>query len=113
MSTGTSGRTIRGLQTAPCMASAIHDNISIFNQSEEANMNIVDMMIHIHPELDENTRANLTRKLEAHVGVDCAEFDQHPHPHALIVKYDPDAVQSKQILAMVRKIDSLATMVGM
>jgi len=72
-------------------------------------MNTADMIIHVHPELDANTRADLTKNVEGHVGVDCAEFDHHTHPHALIVKYDPDAVQSMQILEMVRKVDPVAS----
>jgi hypothetical protein len=45
--------------------------------------------------------------------VDCAEFNRQVHPHALIVKYDPEQVQGKQILEMVRETDPDATMVGL
>lgn len=76
-------------------------------------MNTADMLIHVHPELEARERSHLERWLEGRVGVDCAEFDHHRHPHALIVKYDPDAVQGLQLLDMVRKIDPAATRVGL
>lgn len=47
------------------------------------------------------------------IGVDCAEFDHRPHPHVLIVKYDPGTVRGMQILNMVHKIDPAASMVGL
>jgi len=76
-------------------------------------MDTADMLIHVHPELDAQARTDLERKLMGRIGVDCAEFDHRPHPHALIVKYDPDAVKGMEILQMVRKLDPVATMVGM
>ena len=83
------------------------------NQSMEIIMNIADILIHVHPELDASERADMTRKLEDHAGVDCAEFNHHAHPHALIVKYDPNEVQGMQILQMVRQYDPKAAMAGL
>ncbi len=76
-------------------------------------MNTADMLIYVHPELDAQQREDLAKTLEGRIGVDCAEFERHAHPHALMVKYDPDAVQGMQILDMVRKTDPKATMVGL
>jgi len=76
-------------------------------------MNTADMLIHVHPELDAQNRAHLEKWVAECDGVDCAEFDHHTHPHALLVKYDPDAVQGMQILDMVRKVDPVATIVGL
>lgn len=76
-------------------------------------MNTADMLIYVHPEFDADTRTNLEKRIAGCVGVDCAEFDHHPHPHTLIVKYDPDAIQGMQILDMVRKLDPAATRVGL
>lgn len=76
-------------------------------------MNTADMLIYIHPEFELQKRTELARIIEGRVGVDCAEFNHHSHPHALIVKYDPDAVRGVQILDMVRKIDPVATIVGL
>lgn len=76
-------------------------------------MNTADMMIHVQPELDAQTRMALERKLMSRIGVDCAEFAHRPHPHSLMVKYDPDAVAGIEILQMVRNLDPNASMVGM
>ncbi len=76
-------------------------------------MNMADMLIYVHPELDAAARANLAKVVEGRIGVDCAEFAHHRHPHALLVKYDPDSIQGIQILNEVRKTDPLATMVGL
>ena len=76
-------------------------------------MNAADMLVHIHPELDAKKRTHVEKWIEGLVGVDCAEFNHHPHPHALIVKYDPDAIRGIQILDRVRKIDPVASIVGL
>ncbi|MBI5891835.1 MAG: hypothetical protein HZB47_14395 [Nitrosomonadales bacterium] len=76
-------------------------------------MNTADMLIYIHPELDVQKRADLQKTVEGRAGVDCAEFDPRSHNHAMMVRYDPDAIQSMQILDIVRKADPVATMVGM
>lgn len=76
-------------------------------------MNVADMLIHVHPELDVLARTNLERRLMECMGVDCAEFNHHAHPHTLIVKYDPDTVEGMEILDMVRNYDPVATRVGL
>lgn len=76
-------------------------------------MNTADMLVYVHPELDAEERIHLENQVSGRVGVDCAEFDHHAHPHALIVKYDPDTVHGMQILNMVRKIDPAASLVGL
>jgi hypothetical protein len=76
-------------------------------------MNTADMLIHVHPELDTQARASLERRVMGCVGVDCAEFDHHAHPHSLIIKYDPDEIQGMQILNIVRTLDPAATRVGL
>jgi len=76
-------------------------------------MNMADMLVYVHPELDVQRRVHLENWVSGRIGVDCAEFDHHPHPHALIVKYDPDTVQGMQILNMVRKMDPAACMIGL
>lgn len=73
-------------------------------------MHTADMMIYVHPQLDETMRVDLERDLMGRFGVDSAEFEHREHPHALIVKYDPDAVRDVDILQMVRKLDPRASM---
>ena len=76
-------------------------------------MTTADMMIHVHPALDTQARAKLEKRLLGCVGVDCAEFNHHSQPHAMLVKYDPDEVQGMQILNIVRTVDPAATRVGL
>lgn len=76
-------------------------------------MNTADMLVYVHPDLDTQRRVHLENWVTGCIGVDCAEFDHHPQPHALIVKYDPDTVQGMDILNMVRKVDPVASMVGL
>lgn len=76
-------------------------------------MNTVDMLIHLHPELDAQKKDHLAKWIADCDGVDCVELDHHAPHYALIVKYDPDKVQSMQILNMVREMDPVATIVGL
>lgn len=76
-------------------------------------MHTADMVIHVHPELDIQGRNKLEKRILGCVGVDCAEFNHHPHPHSLVVKYDPDEIQGMQILEIVRTVDPVATRVGL
>jgi hypothetical protein len=76
-------------------------------------MKTVDVLIHVHPELSGEDRAKVMQRVSASVGVVSASFDKHKHPHAMTVQYDPDAVQSKQILEVVRQHDPAASMVGL
>lgn len=76
-------------------------------------MNTADMLIYVHPELDVQKRNALERVVEGHAGVDCAQFNLHTHHHAMLVKYDPDAIGGMQILNIVRSADPAAAMVGL
>ncbi len=76
-------------------------------------MNTADMLIHVHPELDAQARTALENRLTGHIGVDCAEFEHRAHPHSILVKYDPDAVEGMELLQVVRKVDPVATIVGL
>jgi len=76
-------------------------------------MNTADMLIYVHPELDAQRRAVLEKIVEGRPGVDCAQFNANAHHHAMMVKYDPDAIQGIQILDMVRSADPMATIVGL
>ncbi|MDO9065174.1 MAG: hypothetical protein Q7U25_08190 [Sulfuricella sp.] len=76
-------------------------------------MDTVDVLIHVHPELSPESRANVEREVMACAGVIAANFDHHRHPHALTVLYNPDEVQDKRILEVVRRHDPVATLVGL
>ncbi len=76
-------------------------------------MNTADMLIYVHPELDTQAREKLEKRVMGCVGVDCAEFDHHAHPHAMIIKYNPDEIQGMDILNIVRTVDPIASRVGL
>jgi len=76
-------------------------------------MDTVDVLIHVHPELSAENRAKVETEVMACAGVIAADFDRHQHPHALTVLYNPDKVQDKQILEVVRRYDPAAAMVGL
>ena len=76
-------------------------------------MDTVDVLIHVHPELSPEARTKLELDVMANTGVIAANFDHHKHPHALTVLYNPDAVQSKQILDTVKLVDPSASMIGL
>lgn len=76
-------------------------------------MNMVDMLVHVHPELDAEAMTNLERSIESHPGVDCAEFVHKPHTHTMLVKYDPDFINGMAVLDVVRTVDPAASRVGL
>ncbi len=76
-------------------------------------MKSVDVLIHLHPELPPEDRAKVEHEVGAAVGVISANFDQHKHPHLLIVQYNPDAVHSSEILELVKRLDPAASLVGL
>lgn len=76
-------------------------------------MKTVDILIHVHPELSTEARTKVEQEASTCNGVISAHFDHHKHPHALIVLYNPDAIQSEQILDVVKRRDPAATMVGL
>jgi hypothetical protein len=80
---------------------------------KETIMDTADVLIHIHPELDVSVRTNMSRKLEGHIGIECAEFNHHAHPHVLVIKFDPNAITSMQILNIVRESDPMAALAGL
>jgi hypothetical protein len=76
-------------------------------------MKTVDVLVYIHSDLRAEDRTKVTQEVKESAGVISANFDQHEHPHAFLVEYNPDAVQSGQILFAVRRHDPAATMIGL
>jgi hypothetical protein len=76
-------------------------------------MDTPDILIHVHPELPAEKRAEVEDAVMRCPGVIAANFDHHKHPHALTVVYNKDAIKESQILETVRKYDPVATMVGL
>ncbi len=75
-------------------------------------MDIVDILIHIHPDLQPETRFRVEEALRSREGVVSVHFSPG-HVHELTVAYDPDVINSETILGQIRQWDAAATMVGL
>lgn len=75
-------------------------------------MNTADVMFHVNPKLDARARADLERRLMGHAGVGCTEFNEHANLQSLVVTYDADTVERKELLAEVRITDPDARTLG-
>jgi hypothetical protein len=87
-------------------------NFLVLHRKKEMIMNTADVMIHVHPKLDAQARANLERRLLRHAGVGCAEFNDRANLHSLVVTYDANTVERKEILDEVRMTDPDAKTMG-
>lgn len=75
-------------------------------------MDIADIMIHVHPDLSAEQRANLEEAVAAGDGVVSVHFSPQ-HAHEMTVAYDPKVTHSQTILERVRPWDAAATMAGL
>lgn len=76
------------------------------------DINIADIVVHLHPASSCDDTDKIERGLRATEGVISVRFNDEDHPHALIVAYNPDAVNSGTLLAEIRKCDAKAVMAG-
>ena len=74
---------------------------------------LADVVIHLHPQTSCDDRSKIERDLRARTGVVTVTFNEEPHPHALVVQYDANQVDSQGILEEVRKCDGDAMMAGL
>ncbi|HID49798.1 MAG TPA: ATP-binding protein [Chromatiales bacterium] len=75
-------------------------------------MNIVDVMIHIHPELSAEQRARIEEVLGNNDNVVSVHFSPQ-HTRELTVAYNPEALHATDLLEMVRQWDKDATLIGL
>jgi len=75
------------------------------------DINIVDIVIHVHPELSEEQRANLQQAVRDCDGV-LSDCFMDEHPHVFTVAYNPDLISSAEVLKQVRTCDPEAMMAG-
>lgn len=75
-------------------------------------MDIVDVMIHVHPDLSATQRTSIETELGVYKGVVSAHFSTE-HPHELTVAYNPKMVNSLTLLEGVKNWDAEATMIGL
>jgi len=77
------------------------------------DINIADIVVHLHPESSCDDRDKIERELRAHNGVVSVHFNAGEHPHAVVVAYNPDAVTAQEVLTEIRKCDTGAVMAGL
>jgi hypothetical protein len=80
--------------------------------AKESIMDIVDILIHVHTDLQVEQRAKLEEALSSSEGVVSAHFSPE-QPHELTVAYDPEVINSKTILEQARQWDKEAVMAGL
>ncbi|MCG6886565.1 MAG: ATP-binding protein [Proteobacteria bacterium] len=75
-------------------------------------MNIVDVMVHIHPNLSAEKRARIEEVLGDHDSVVSVHFSPQ-HAHELTIAYNPETLNATTIIEMVRQWDEKATLIGL
>ena len=75
-------------------------------------MNVVDIMIHLHPELSDEQRSHIEDTVSANNGVMHVKFNEKL-PHELNVSYDPDAISVGTLRKQVRDWDKDARLIGL
>lgn len=75
-------------------------------------MDIVDILIHVHPDLTKEQRATIEETVSSNGGVVSVHFSTD-HTHELTVAYDPQMASSDAVLEQVRQWDKDAVMAGL
>lgn len=75
-------------------------------------MDLADFLINVHPELPMNERTQLEDEISHMEGVVSACFSPD-HPHMMTVTYNPDAISSGAVMALVGKHGIEASKVGL
>ncbi|MDQ1316079.1 MAG: hypothetical protein QG662_2188 [Pseudomonadota bacterium] len=65
-------------------------------------MDIIDVVLHVNETLDPEERYDLEEKMRALDGVIAPRFNDSK-PHLMIIAYDPDSIQSGDLLNEVRR----------
>jgi len=76
------------------------------------DINIADILVHLHPESSCDDRESMEKNLRNHDGVVSVHFNSEEHPYSVIVAYNTDAITSNEVLTEIKKCDKSATMVG-
>ncbi len=77
------------------------------------DISIADIVVHLHPDATAECKGRIEEGLRAKDGVVSVHFNEEDHPHALVVAYNPGAVNSETLLAEIRKCDKDAAMAGL
>jgi len=76
------------------------------------DISIADIVVHLHPDTTTDCKGRIDEGLRAQDGVISVHFNEEDHPHAMVVAYNPRAVDSQALLAEIRKCDKDAVMAG-
>jgi len=76
------------------------------------DINIADILVHLHPESSCDDRSQMEKELRNHDGVVSVRFNAQEHPYSVVVAYNADSITSGDVLADIRKCDSTAVMIG-
>jgi len=77
------------------------------------DVNIADIVVHLHPESSCDDRDKIEQALRTHNGVVSVHFNTENHPYAVLVAYDSGVVTSEEVLAEIRKCDKEAVMASL
>jgi hypothetical protein len=77
-----------------------------------SDIKLVDITIHIDKETDDATRSNVESALRAANGVVSVHMPANER-HLVVVEYNPDAVNSSDLLATVQDVAGHAEMIGL
>lgn len=75
-------------------------------------MEMVDVLIHVHPDLSTQQRDKMEEELRGYPGMLSVHFNPE-HPHLLIVEYDPKTISSAEILKHVGERGVQASRIGL
>ena len=71
-------------------------------------MSMLEVLIHIHPDLPDAERAAVDQEIQGSEGVVSVHFSEVTH-HILMVRYDSDKTDARKILAQAQTHDPAAT----
>jgi len=74
-------------------------------------MDIVDIMIHVHPDLLPIHREKLEGEMRGLKGIISVHFN-HKITHEITMTYNPELLNSKAILKLVKQWDNEAVIIG-
>ncbi len=77
------------------------------------DISIADIVVHLHPDTTADCKVRIDEGLRAQEGVVSVHFNEEDHPHALVVAYNPKAINSQTLLGEIRKCDKEAVMVSL
>lgn len=76
------------------------------------DVEMTDVLIHVHPHLEQDDRSSLEEELHQHDGVLSVHFNKE-HEHLLMVEYNPNVISSERLLRLVGDRGIEASRIGL